>query len=283
LSFPVTVVTVAFGNSKVVRNWAERWSCTGASCLVCDNGGQLSSGDAGRAGVLPYEGNNGFGAGINRAVEHSSTPIVLVTNPDTLPGDEMSLRRLLELHSSGALTGGRTLATSGEEVHSTGVWPSRSWVRSQIFGKARSLWKPDRYDWLQGSLIMVNRDDFLDLGGFSERFPLYFEDVDLCARARKRGMKIRYCRESSFVHDEGSGSSRVTATRLSCFHWGMLEYFKAHDPGNAEAVRRLILLKCILRMAALSLRDAEAVRGYRRALRSIVSGVAPSLPGAVDG
>ena len=278
-----TVVTVAFGNSKVVRNWAERWSCTGAFCLVCDNGGQLSSGDAGRAGILPYEGNDGFGAGINRAVKHSSTPIVLVTNPDTLPGDQMSLGKLLEYHSCGSLTGGRTLSSSGEEVHSTGVWPSLGWVRSQVLRSAGSLWRLDRYDWLQGSLIMANRDEFLEMGGFSERFPLYFEDVDLCARAQKRGMEIRFCRESSFVHDEGSGSSRAAATRLSCFHWGMLEYFRSHDPGNAEAVRRMIIAKCIVRIAAFPVRDTATVRGYRRALRSVLTGVAPSLPGAVDG
>ena len=279
----MTAVTVSFGCPEVVRNWVERWSLAGASCLVSDNGNSIPADVHGKAKVLPFSGNIGFGGGINRGVLASETPIVLITNPDTLPKSADSLEMLRQFHSSGTLSGAGTFDSSGKAVHSTGIWPDLSWVRSQIFRSAEPLWRPDRFDWLQGSLIMVHRDEFLKAGGFSDRFPLYFEDVDLCARAKKKGMEIRYCEKCSFIHDEGSGSAKVTATRLSCFHWGMLQYFRNHDPRNAEAARKMIIAKCLLRSFAHAPVNHEAARGYSRALRSVLSGIAPKLPEVSNG
>lgn len=283
MSLPITVVTVAFGNSEVIRKWAQQWTATGATCVISDNGNQIPDEVSSDAFVLPFTGNNGFGGGINCAVQKSDTPVILITNPDTLPTSSAeSLKTLLDYHTQGSFTGATTVDPAGKEVHSTGVWPDKDWAKSQIFKSAESLWRRDRMDWVQGSLIMVNRDDFLKLGGFSNRFPLYFEDLDICARAVKSGMKVDFCQGSKFIHDEGSGSERATATRLSCFHWGMLEFFRRHDPANSGAVRKMIIAKCFLRMSAYALVDPQVFRGYYRALRSVFSGIVPKLPGALN-
>lgn len=282
MSLPITVVTVAFGNSDVVRKWVREWSDSGASCLISNNGNQIPSDISASVRVLPFIGNDGFGAGINRAVLEADTPIILITNPDTLPKNRESLKTLHDYHTRGSFTGAVTVDPAGKEVFSTGIWPNLSWVKAQVFKSAESLFRENRLDWIQGSLIMAHKDDFLKIGGFSSGYPLYFEDVDLCSRGLDHGMGIDFCRESQFIHDEGTGSSRVTATRLSCFHWGMLRYFKDHDPDNADAVKKLIITKCILRMTAFFLRDIEISRGYYRALSSILSGLPPKLPGALN-
>ncbi len=283
MSLPITVVTVAFGSPDVVRKWAQKWSGAGAACLISDNGNQIPQNISDTAGVLPFTGNSGFGSGINRAVQEADTPVVLITNPDTLPDKAESLKTLFNYHTRNTLTGASTVDSAGKGVHSTGVWPDKNWVRSQIFKSAESLWRKDRTDWLQGSLIMIHRDDFLKMGGFSNRYPLYFEDVDFCARAEKQGMKVGFCRGSRFIHDEGSGADKATATRLSCFHWGLLEFFKNHDPANVDAVRKMIVTKCILRLAAYAVINPEAAKGYYKALQSVLSGIAPKLPGALNG
>ncbi len=283
MSLPVTVVTVAFGSTDVVKHWAEKWSDTTATCVISDNGNEKKWDVDKRVRILPYQGNKGFGAGINRAIEESDTPLVLITNPDTLPAQYDSLSRLISYHVRGSFTGAITSNSSEEEVHSTGIFPEKSWVRSQIFKPANNLWRKDRFDWIQGSLMMVHREDFLKIGGFSSKYPLYFEDVDICARAKKQGMNINFCETSRFIHDEGSGADRVTATRLSCFHWGMLEFFRSFDPQNAEAVKKMILAKCILRMFSYSVVNTQAAKGYYLALRSIIRGIAPGLPGSVHG
>jgi len=279
LALPVTVVTVAFGNRQVVQTWTEQWSRAGANCIITNNGSAVPAGVTGDAIVLQSPVNSGFGAGINLAVQRAETPVVLITNPDTLPVAPDALKTLTDFHTRGSLSGSRTVNSAGREVYSTGTWPTVKWVRSQVFRPAGTLWRKDSIDWLQGSLIMVHRDDFLQLGGFARNYPLYFEDVDLCFRARKQGMKVDFCEESSFIHNEGSGSEKAVSSRLSCFHWGMLEFFKSNDSVNAALVRRIIIAKCILRLFVYAPTDREAFKGYYRALQSVYSSTAPVLPG----
>jgi len=45
----------------------------------------------------------------------------------------------------------------------------------------------ERVPQIDGSLLLVPTHEFRSLGGFDERFELYFEDVDFCRRANLRG------------------------------------------------------------------------------------------------
>lgn len=278
----VTVVTVAFGNSEVVGNWSEKWASCGVDCLIANNGSHISIEYGESVKVLPSIGNIGYGAAINRAVSEVQTPIVLITNPDTLPYSTDSLKKLLNCHKEGVITGANTISSTGSITHSTGIWPDSSWVKSQIFKSAPSLWRKDRYDWLQGGLLMVHKKDFLQVGGFDENYPLYFEDIDFCANALKAGVSMNYCDTACFIHDEGTGAERATVTRLSCFHWGLYQFFRKHSPTECKTVKRLICLKCIVRIFQYSFLYPEKTRGYIASLKAILRNIAPPLPKALD-
>lgn len=56
-----------------------------------------------------------------------------------------------------------------------------------------------------GGTLVVRRKTFDEIGLFDPDYVLWFEDVDLCARARKKGYKIAYVPESVVWH-------RTTAT-----------------------------------------------------------------------
>ncbi len=278
----VTVVTVAFGNSKAVGNWAIKWSSLGVDCVIANNGSSTSTYYGDRVKVLPSIGNIGFGAAINRAVSEVKTSIVLITNPDTLPFSSGSLEKLLNCHKEGVITGAVTVSSKGAIVHSTGIWPDSSWVKSQIVKSASSLWRKDRYDWLQGGLLMVHKKDFLKVGGFDESYPLYFEDIDFCANAKKVGISINLCKKTKFIHEEGTGAERATVTRLSCFHWGLYQFFKKHVPVEVDSVKRMLICKCVVRIFQNSIFHPEQTRGYIASLKSIIKNEAPSLPKASD-
>jgi len=279
----LSVVTVAFGSGCKINEWAGSWQAAGAECIICDNGGSVPGDLPAGASVLPFKGNAGFGGGINRAVEAADTPLVLITNPDTLPVSNNSLDAFIGKHQKNSFSGGSTTNRAGQTVHSTGVWPDMSWVKRQVFLPAGSLWRPDRVDWLQGSLILAYRDDFLKLGGFSEAYPLYFEDVDICARADKAGMGIKFEPGFRFVHDEGTGSSGSSSLRLASFHWGLVEFFRNHKPDEYDKIRRLVLLKCILRTFALAPFKPKSAAGYLSGFRAILRRTPPLLPGRANG
>ena len=56
-------------------------------------------------------------------------------------------------------------------------------------------------------VFAIGRDAFLEIGGFDEDFFLYFEDADLCRRALKAGMAIRYVPQAVVTHIGGASSS----------------------------------------------------------------------------
>lgn len=62
--------------------------------------------------------------------------------------------------------------------------------------------------WVAGMCLMARADAFRDLGGFDERYFLYCEDFDLCARMYNRGFSIMLDKQSRIVHDARRDSHR---------------------------------------------------------------------------
>jgi GT2 family glycosyltransferase len=276
LTDQITVATVAWNSGSSLSSWCRAWDPLGCRLLVTDNASTDGVPVTGRAEVISSDSNLGFGGGINLAVRESRTPLVLITNPDTLPLDETSLGDLLRHHSPGSLSTGQLLSPAGTELSSGGIWPSTAWVAGQLFRPAASLWRKDRLDWIQGALILTERDLFLErLGGFSPDFPLYFEDTDLSARADAAGIGRNLIPSARFVHDQGTGAPAADRTRILGFHWGLWRWFVSHRSGQAGMVRALILLKCVGRLAAGRRRSR---RGYAAAFRAVSRNEKPVLP-----
>lgn len=55
-------------------------------------------------------------------------------------------------------------------------------------------------DWLAGASLMIRSSVFKDIGGFDERYFLYFEETDLCLQAARAGWPTVYVRESEVEH-----------------------------------------------------------------------------------
>ncbi len=74
-----------------------------------------------------------------------------------------------------------------------------------------------------GACLLMRVADFIEVGGFSELFPLNFNDVDLCLKIRAKGMRIIYHPHAILYHFESQTRvSRVTPTEISTIErrWG---------------------------------------------------------------
>jgi hypothetical protein len=56
-------------------------------------------------------------------------------------------------------------------------------------------------DWIAGIFLLMRRETFGKLGGFDARYHLYFEDVDLCTRARLMGFSVMLNSRVRVQHD----------------------------------------------------------------------------------
>lgn len=82
-------------------------------------------------------------------------------------------------------------------------------------------------DWAAGMFLLFRTRDFELLGGFDRGFFLYYEDVDICARAWKAGMKIVACPFVIVLHK----ARRESHKNLQFFRWhleSMARYFWKH-------------------------------------------------------
>ena len=82
-------------------------------------------------------------------------------------------------------------------------------------------------DWIGGMFIIISSVDFKKLNGFDKDYFLYFEDVDICKRAKKIGFTIAESKTVKVIH-EAQRQSRSNI-RHFFYHMGSyLLYLKKH-------------------------------------------------------
>ena len=76
-------------------------------------------------------------------------------------------------------------------------------------------------DWIGGMFLIFSNDDYKKLKGFDTKFFLYFEDVDLCRRARKLGLNVAQAKDITIVHE----AQRQSYSNLNHFKFHIKSYF----------------------------------------------------------
>lgn len=220
--------------------------------VVVDNSelGIAADGWDARIGLLRTGTNLGFARGVNEGAGRIRAPWLLVLNPDAMPapGSVAHLRRVLQADRTLALVGPRVVDEAGRLQGSarrdpsllTGLIGRRSWLRrvapnSRLARRevldASALEKGREVvlvDWVAGSCHLIRRAAFDQVGGFDERYFLYFEDADLCRRLRDAGWGIGYVPGAVVTHREGSASRHAPLRALRAFHESAFLYYTAH-------------------------------------------------------
>lgn len=108
--------------------------------------------------------------------------------------------------------------------------------------------------WGGAASMLVRRAAFEAIGGFDERFFMYSEDLDLCARLGNVGHRLRYLPEAVTMHAWGASTAQRPAAMLREAYVSRLRYFDKHFPGGGGAlVAALAGVELRVRLAAFSL------------------------------
>lgn len=156
----------------------------------------------------------GFGANHNQAFLQSTGRYYCVVNPDIrMNGDPfMQLIACLSDASVGVVAP-IVLGANGEVEDSARRFPSPFKILCKVFGgcKGGDYWmadKPFYPDWVGGMFMLFPRGVYEQLGGFDQRYFLYYEDVDICARLRLRGYEVLLCTDANVIHEAQRSSHR---------------------------------------------------------------------------
>jgi len=105
-------------------------------------------------------------------------------------------------------------------------------------------------DCVSGCVFLIRAAVLERVGGFDERFFMYYEEADFCERVRRAGMRVRWLPEPSFVHAGGISAGQAAVKTFLAFRESCLLYHAAwHGRLLTEWVRLCLLLGIALRLA----------------------------------
>ncbi len=223
------LVLVSFNTPTIDLRWVPAHVQV---VIVCND--QRRPGVHGATAVefIEPESNLGFGAAVNLGVRRCAARRVVIANPDCHflplhwellargPADEVSL---VPLHEP---DGTATVVVSRYPTRARllmGALRLRHRLQSMGFRLPSEAQDPGTYPlashWFSGAAFGIDRKRFLDIGGFDERYFLYWEDADLARRLSHAfaDMKIRLADAPPATHSVGFssvGSRAVVTERL---------------------------------------------------------------------
>jgi GT2 family glycosyltransferase len=159
--------------------------------------------------------NIGFGAGVNLGAKSASGQYLFLLNPDAEIISLSVQDALAEFENNPqlAILGAKVLDEKGrvqDWIAGEKITPWRIMKNNLGLNQNRFIAKQKNklsVDWVSGGAMLVRKDVFQKLGGFDEKFFLYFEDVDLCLRTKKLGYEIAYYPELTVKHLGGKSFS----------------------------------------------------------------------------
>lgn len=170
------------------------------------------------AEVVPLDGNRGFGAGCNAGIERVEEPVTAFVNPDVELLDDGLARLAQDALAGGSLLAPRLLNADGTVQDSAHPLPGRLGTLVPAVLPRRVLptrfepWRGDRphaVGWAVAACILGRTDELHALGPFDPDAFLFYEDMELCLRARRAGISTIYRPDVAVRHLGGTSTARA--------------------------------------------------------------------------
>ena len=204
------VIIVAYRSgerlTRCVEALAERDDVN--EVIVVDNGESGPEIDGVRtagASVLSPGENLGFAGGCNLGARQATSDVLVFLNPDTVieQGAISALARALEDPRIGIamprlrlLDEPELLNSAGCEIHISGLaWSGGYRTPAASVAELREI------TYANGSALAMRADLFHEVGGFTDEFFIYHEDLELCWKVRMRGLDVVMTPEADVFHD----------------------------------------------------------------------------------
>lgn len=275
----VSIILVNYNGIGVIGNCLRslnQWLKTiPHEIIVVDNNSQDGSPELveqqfSEVQLIRLENNRGFGAGNNAGARIAKGEFLLLLNTDTeLTGDILPvLVSLMKEHPEVGIIGPKLLNPDGTlqistawEISIQGESKTRKRLKQYEFPAYqididKAFNHTHAVDVIVGAAFFIRKHLFDDLGGFDERFFMYFEESDLCQRARGLGWKIFYTPEVSLIHILGHSVDKISDLMKVEYRRSQLYYYQKHRPLWEQILLRIYL---VIKFSVAVLRSPTAI------------------------
>ncbi len=203
--------------------------------------------------VLQSGNNGGFGAGNNFAIRHArekypDLEYVYILNSDAFPDKDAitELISFLDANTSYSFAGSYIYGTDGNPHETAFRFPNAlgEFEGAIRFGPVTKLLKKYQVplgipssscdvDWLAGASMLMRVKALEAIGVFDETFFLYFEETDLCLRAKRAGWRTRYVLESKVAHIGSASTGMKKWERIPTYWLDSRKYYFKKNHGTA--------------------------------------------------
>lgn len=169
--------------------------------------------------VIQNKQPRGFAENINRFIQsHPNYDYYLLLNPDVvcLPGMVETLLSTMETHPEIGVAGPLLMNPDGSVqpnrrrfatffvlvlriLHLDAIFKGIPAIDRYLMQDTQFS-EPTEVDWITGAVLLLRKAALDQVGLFDERFFMYFEDEDLCARMWRRGWKVCYIPQAKAYH-----------------------------------------------------------------------------------
>jgi len=184
-------VIEAVGNSEIVV--VDDGSGDGTVSFLRKNFPQIK--------VVKHQQNKRFAAACNSGVEKAQGEIIILLNNDVIPQKDFLKPLTRHFKNRNVFSVG---CKEVEQKDGQTVEAGRNKAKFKrgflVHWRAKNQNKKRTF-WTFGGSMAVSREKYLQLGGMDEIYkPAYWEDIDLCYRARKKGWTILFEPKSIVYH-----------------------------------------------------------------------------------
>ncbi|WP_162239871.1 glycosyltransferase family 2 protein [Microbacterium sp. Leaf288] len=237
----VTLVTVTHNSGPALREFWQPIPDESIEWVVVDNASTDDSVLVARqlgARVIELSKNVGFGAACNIGLDHSRSDVVAFVNPDvTVIYDDIPALCEAAMESNHLVAPQLVNADGSLQPNGRGV-PSlpnkvlnrlRPSLASKRGFRVLTVEKEHRaVVWLTGAVVFAKKELLRRLEGFDESFFVYYEDVDLCLRARKLGIGSTVVGSCRWLHGWARAASGFNARAWKLEFGSALTFYRKY-------------------------------------------------------
>lgn len=279
-----SVIIVTWNSEKYVQNCLNsilKNINSSFELIVIDNNStdktseyvdEISATNPSRIHFIKNIKNLGFARAVNSGIKISMGEYIVLLNPDTiiLENTFSEILNFFQKYPACSIMGGMHLNPDITLQSSVRSFPS---LASQIlillkvhrifpnlhslklyFRKNFDYQTAQKVEQIAGSFFVIKRNALEEIGWFDEGFPIWFEDVDYCARAQKLHHIAYYNPFSKIIHFDGASFAQAdTFSKQKIFGKSLLRYFYKHKTKTQWLVLLFIYVFSLAESAVIAI------------------------------